>query len=367
MRRTTTCRSSHLAFLATLALLVPASVAAQRPATHTVQRGETLWALAQRYLGDPFLWPQIYRLNTDVVEDPHWIYPGEVLRLSAAEGVAAVPDEPDPDPAAGARPGEQGPDEYPMPDFARRRQTSQLESLRAYTEQAYQPLRPGEYFRAPWLSEGEVIASGRFLGPITPPAVAYIREGSPAAIYSAVGLAAPDGAEFAVNDTLVVFERELGFRGYGDLLVPTGLVRVTGRSERQHLGEVVAVFGAMRYGQEIVPARGYVPGPMARPVAAADTLTGTVLGARERRQLKEPMQGILIDLGREDGVRPGDVFEIRRVPGPRPSAAASEPEMMARGHVIRVGERSATLMLTAVVAPNIPSGMTVRRVARLPG
>lgn len=369
MRRTTISRS-RLGLLATLAAFAPAGVAAQNPATHTVQRGETLWALAQRYLGDPFLWPQIFRLNTDVVEDPHWIYPGEMLRLAGGAGVQAVPSEETPAPAAAAPAAGPAPaaaaGEYPMPDFAQRRSTSNLESLQAFTEQAYQPLRPGEFYGSPWLTEEKVLPAGRFLGAVTPPQIDYIREGAPAAPYAKVGLEAPAGAEYAINDTLVVFERELGFPGYGDIVVPTGMVRVTGRSERQFLGEVVAVYGAMRHGQEVMPSLRYRPGPLARPVPVTDTLVGSVLGARERRQLKEPLHRILIDLGSSNGVAPGDVFEIRRVPGPRPNAAYSEPELMARGLVVRVGERSATLVLTSVVAPNIPPGMLVRRVARLP-
>ncbi|MDX1501144.1 MAG: LysM domain-containing protein [Thermoanaerobaculia bacterium] len=53
---------------------------------HLVEPGDTLWDLAQRYYGDPYLWPQIWERN-QWVRDAHWIYPGDPLLV----GIEATP------------------------------------------------------------------------------------------------------------------------------------------------------------------------------------------------------------------------------------------------------------------------------------
>lgn len=48
---------------------------------HIVVDGDTFWALAGQYLGDPLLWPQLYQLNSYIV-DPDLIYPGDPILMN---------------------------------------------------------------------------------------------------------------------------------------------------------------------------------------------------------------------------------------------------------------------------------------------
>jgi hypothetical protein len=61
------------------------------PDTYTVRPGDTLWDLSGRFLNNPWYWPKVWSYNPEIA-NPHWIYPGNVIRFYAAteEGPARV-------------------------------------------------------------------------------------------------------------------------------------------------------------------------------------------------------------------------------------------------------------------------------------
>jgi hypothetical protein len=55
------------------------------PMNYTVKRGDTLWDISAVFLRDPWFWPEIWQINPQV-ENPHLIYPGDVLSLAVGAG-----------------------------------------------------------------------------------------------------------------------------------------------------------------------------------------------------------------------------------------------------------------------------------------
>jgi LysM repeat protein len=59
------------------------------PDLHTAKRGDTLWDISKRYYGNPYQWPRIWSYNRQL-QNPHWIYPGDHIRMKGGYGVKTV-------------------------------------------------------------------------------------------------------------------------------------------------------------------------------------------------------------------------------------------------------------------------------------
>jgi hypothetical protein len=404
-------RSARPGLSALLALLAaPALLLAQnaRPDSHTVRPGDTLWDLSRQYLGDPFLWPEIYRLNTSVVEDPHWIYPGEVLRLVGGAEVAAVPatDTPLPPveaaaPVAGApvaeppaqaeaaEPVEAPPEpvalaEPQVGDYnegtgdARdsvdltplvgdnRAGAATGPDLQLSFQRAYRPIRRTEFYSSGFLTEEQALPFGTLLGLVTPLQIEEVSNRTTAQLYSRVAVTPPPGGQYQVGDTLMVVFQQREIRGHGFVVIPTGLVRVIDVSRPENLAEVIATYGPIRDQQRVLPAEKFTDPGNVRPVPISDGVNGRLLAHRDKQPLAGPQDVVFLDRGRRDGVALGDMFELRQQPRDRRGAAAVIDDIMATVQVVHVGERTSTARVVRVVQPDIPAGTEARQVAKLP-
>jgi len=398
-------RTFRWSWLGAIALAAaPTAAAAQDTSTqsHTVREGDTLWDLARQYRGDPFLWPDIYRMNTSIVEDPHWIYPGEVLNLSATEAVASVPaqDTPAPPSDSTAAPVEQPPApvadelaespaadteaqeptpasltsltkvdpdaEQAAPLFGPRAGETMQETLRSYTDQPYTAIRRSEFYSSGFLTEKQKLPFGKVLGPVTPPQIRAMTRNTNAMPYSTIAVAAPKGASYQVGDSLLVVQIGRELDHYGDVILPSGIAQVTDTAGGRYLASVLAVYGPIRGGQSVLPLEKFGDPGSARAKPVSDGVRAMLLGGPGRQDLKAPQMVVFLDKGRKDGVAPGDLFEIRRRPERLSDGSIRIDEVMATLQVVHVRERTATARLLNIVSPDIAPGNEARQVAKLP-
>lgn len=375
---------------AAVLLLAAPAWAQETGRAHEVRTGETLWELASRYLADPFRWPEIFELNVRVIEDPHWIYPGEMLRMpgtdaesarragARAEGRAA-------DPAA--RAGREGARERSPTD-------QEADARRSFGESGQFP--EGSVFRADpsapsygqlSIAETEpsavVSVSDFYSAPILADRASFMMSGT---THRVVAEAHPSirlpraarlndevvlyltGTEAEVGDYLkaVQWGRSMGEAGH--VLRTVGAVQVTRtfQSPDSVRAVVVRIFGDYRVGDPVVLAEEYTIVPGVEPEPESNGVVGTVLGFTEDQVLLGTGERLFIDIGSADGVQVGDVFAVFSADEPAAETAFVE-DRLTTVRVIHVSETTATARVTQVRDAGMRPGVSVRRIERMPG
>ena len=329
--------------------------------THVVRRGDTLWDLARSYLSDPFLWPEIFRLNTDLVQNPDLIRPNERLRIPGAAGAPGM----DADEAAGAQGGEGAAQDARTVFYRPNGQPNEAENtLRFEADLAQLAFPEGVHAASGVLArDSEIAVLGRLHG-VVESSVVPMRLSVQIQPHMRVKVAAAREGALVVGDEIQFVRIDRQIKPYGQVYLPTGTGRVEAVSDDIATIVVKGLFGAMQVGDVAVAAPRF---PLVRGVRAAPAagVEARVVAFAEPHPLPSTEDRVFLDVGRRGGTAEGDEYEAF-IPA-RVERGASHPELLvARLQVVRALEHTATARVTELWQPALAAGMQVRRVAKMP-
>jgi hypothetical protein len=408
---------SRSVIVAVALLNLPAFVHAQETAlnqetAHEVVRGETLWALAERYLGNPFRWPLIFEANRQSIQNPHLIFPGQVFVIPGLPGdpatvrhVTVVVEgevRPAPPPGLPARmpaeatgvgtcpgpenrtvffPGGQEQRGCPLPSPSPEDRTSfyvapataaldrsmdqpaeelDFRSVAVDEVSALYAVPFGLVYSAEWLlaTEGEPESVGTVAGFAGPEEDAPSRDR--ARTFERVHVATDPGVRLQVGDLLQAFEEHRTLDGVGRILRPTGILTVTSMGGDVPVAMVSAEFHRLHLGSKVRRVPSYSPRSGVFPQPVESNLTGIVLGFPDKRPIRGFGANVFLDVGEDQGVSVGDEFGVYAHTHRHPPGAE-----VARLRVVRVEGPTTTARIVGLTDPVLSSGAPVRLIRKM--
>lgn len=296
---------------------------------YLIEKGDTLWDLAQRFLGNPYLWPQIWDQNR-YITDAHWIYPGDPIVFPkevpiVAEGVGELPPVP-----GERRPEEAMPGEAPgVPPGA---------VLIPVTEET--TLQCAQYIVSDREDEGlHVIGTedGATKVAYADRDILYVNKGSNAGIKA--------GDVYSLHHVSYAVKHPANGKTIGTKVETTGWARVILVQESSATVVVEQACVDIHAGDYLRPfEKANVPLIVRRP--PPDRLTppsgkarGYVLDITEDAMIAGQGSIVSIDLGSQDGLAPGTMLTVYRVMYP---SVPTSRNVLGELAVMNVKERTAT-------------------------
>lgn len=267
---------------------------------HTVEKGDTLWDLSQKYLGSPWYWPKVWSYNPEIA-NPHWIYPGNVVRFFGT--------------------GEESPTQVELgnaPDVIPGERIDE-DTVQVAGKLGYEPKGTLNFRVAGFVTKKEIEEAGHISGSFA--GARYLSSNTQAYLeFKSKGTV-------KIGDRLVIFKpgeevahpKSGGTVGY--LTQLTGVLRITRTDGPMVTAMITDSYDVIERGDLVAP----YSEALAKRVAVRPNdkkLDGTIVA-----QLGiGTYQTIIIDQGSDQGVQPGNVFTVVRWQDGLQHEVANNPE-----------------------------------------
>lgn len=287
------------------------------PLTYRVQPGDTLWDISALYLQDPWRWQSLWAENPEI-ENPHLIFPGDVVRLYWEDGRPKLTHQSQGD-------------------------ITLTPTLRASPLDLAIPAIPRERV-APFLSDHSIIA------PDLLAASAYVVSGDGGRLMSGVGDtvfsrgAVSEALDYQLVRPVTKLEDPLTGEALGTFVLEVGEARVQGAREGDELTtmKVTQMRREIRIGDRLLPiGESDLPLRYLPRAPQADIENAFVIAVAGGLTQIGPLDIVVINRGAREALRIGDVLEIQQA-GP----SIVDPVM---GRKVRLPEVRAGVLMTFAV------------------
>lgn len=240
---------------------------------YTVQKGDTLWDLSRKFSDSAWLWPEMWQENSQIA-NPHRIYPGERIRLYRRAGSQKISEK-----KVGVVP-------------------PTLEDLIHYDYSALD--RVGFIRKEPVAPDGAIFKVLETKQMINQDDIVYIRPEGDAKLAL--------GKRYTIYRTLKPIRDRFNNKYIGIQHLLTGVVEITQIQPNYAIGTVITSYRPINLEDKIMPYYRRIPKVILKD--SPKGLEGKIIEAEDHNRLIGDQMIAFIDKGKEDGVHPGQFYNV---------------------------------------------------------